>query len=164
MKYIKTLEVKSPNRGTSKSAGIDFFIPENTYEFSQAFIDKNPNVKIDDIGITVAPHQRVNIPSGIRANVPEGFALIAYNKSGVSLKYGLDIGASVVDEDYQGVIHLSLVNTSEEAIHIEYGQKIIQFILLPVFYDILEEVENESECFTETTERGYGAFGSTGTK
>ena len=65
MKYIKTLEVKSPNRGTSKSAGIDFFIPENTYEFSQAFIDKNPNVKIDDTGITIAPHQRVNIPSGI---------------------------------------------------------------------------------------------------
>lgn len=164
MKYIKTLEVKSPNRGTSKSAGIDFFIPENTYEFSQAFIDKNPNVKIDDTGITVSPHQRVNIPSGIRANVPEGYALIAYNKSGVSLKYGLDIGASVVDEDYQGVIHLSLVNTSEEDVHIEYGQKIIQFILLPVFYDTLEEVENESECFTEETERGSGAFGSTGTK
>ena len=66
--------------------------------------------------------------------------------------------------EYQGVIHLSLVNTSEEDVHIEYGQKIIQFILLPVFYDTLEEVENESKCFTETTERGSGAFGSTGTK
>lgn len=164
MKFIKTLEVKSPNRGTAKSAGIDFFIPENTFEFSQAFIEKNPNVQIDDSGITLKPHQRINIPSGIRANVPEGFALIAFNKSGVSLKYGLDTGACVVDEDYQGVIHLSLVNTSETDVHVDYGQKIIQFILIPVFYDTLEEVKNESECFTNTTERGSGAFGSTGTK
>lgn len=164
MKYIKTLEVKSPNRGTTKSAGIDFFVPEHTFEFVEAFISKNSRANIDINGIDIEPHGRVNIPSGIKANVPEGFALIAYNKSGVSLKYGLDTGACVVDEDYQGVIHLSLVNTTDEVVHIDYGQKIIQFILIPVFYDTLEEVENESECFTETTERGSGAFGSTGTK
>lgn len=160
MKILKTLNVKTPARGTSVAAGLDFFVPENTEEFVQAFKEKNPNIQIDENGITMGPHERVNIPSGIKAQVPNGHALIAYNKSGVSLKYGLDVGAAVVDEDYQGVIHLSLVNTSEDIVKINYGQKIIQFLLIPVFYDTVEEV---TELFTEASERGEGGFGSTGT-
>lgn len=160
MKILKTLNVKTPARGTSVAAGLDFFVPENTEEFVQAFKEKNPNIQIDENGITMGPHERVNIPSGIKAQVPNGHALIAYNKSGVSLKYGLDVGATVVDEDYQGVIHLSLVNTSEDIVKINYGQKIIQFLLIPVFYDTVEEV---TELFTKASERGEGGFGSTGT-
>lgn len=164
MKILKTLEVKTPGRGTSVAAGIDFFVPEDTEEFRKAFEEKNPKVIIGKGGIYLEPHARVNIPSGIKANVPKGYALIAFNKSGVSLKYGLDVGATVVDEDYQGVIHLSLVNTSEEVVRIEYGQKIVQFLLLPMNYENVELVENENLLFDEITERGEGGFGSTGTK
>ena len=119
---------------------------------------------MNDGGITLNPHQRVNIPSGIKANVPKGYALIAFNKSGVSLKYGLDVGATVVDEDYQGVIHLSLTNTSMNSVHIDFGQKIVQFILIPMFYDKVELIENEDDLFDTESERGEGGFGSTGTK
>ena len=164
MKILKTLDVKTPIRGTSVAAGIDFFVPENTEEFIKLFKEKNPTIQINEEGIILGPHERVNIPSGIKVEVPTGYALIAYNKSGVSLKYGLDIGASVVDEDYQGVIHLSLVNTSEDIVKIEYGQKIIQFILIPVFYDTIEEVKTEEELFTRDSIRKDGAFGSTGNK
>ena len=162
MKFYKTLEVKSPTRGTEVAAGIDFFIPENTEAFVEAFKQKNPDIQIDSTGIVLGPHERVNIPSGIKAEVPHGYALIAFNKSGVSLKYGLDVGASVVDEDYQGVIHLSLVNTSENIIPLSYGQKIIQFVLLPVNYELPEEVKTEEELFTRDSDRGAGGFGSTG--
>lgn len=164
MKFLKTLAVKSPTRGTPVAAGIDFYVPDNTQKFRDAFIEKNPNIEIRDNCIVVGPHERVNIPSGIKVEVPDGYALIAYNKSGVSLKYGLDVGATVVDQDYTGVIHLSLVNTSEDIVKIEYGQKIIQFVLIPVLYDMPEEVETEAELFTRESERGSGAFGSTGEK
>ena len=163
MRICRVRDVKVPNRGTDRSAGIDFFIPENSEDFVNAFMEKNKDNTINSDGIFIESGQRVNIPSGIKANVPEGYALIAYNKSGVSLKYGLDIGASVVDEDYQGEIHLSLVNTSNKQVHITYGQKIVQFILLPVFYDSIEEV-SEEDCFDFETQRGSGAFGSTGVK
>ena len=163
MRICRVRDVKVPNRGTDRSAGIDFFIPENSEDFVNAFMEKNKDITITSDGIFIESGQRVNIPSGIKANVPEGYALIAYNKSGVSLKYGLDIGASVVDEDYQGEIHLSLVNTSNKQVHITYGQKIVQFILLPVFYDSIEEV-SEEDCFDFETQRGSGAFGSTGVK
>ena len=164
MKILKTLKVKTPNRGTEVAAGLDFFVPELTDEFVSAFKDKNSEVYIDSDGIYLNPHERVNIPSGIKLEVPHGYALIAYNKSGVSLKYGLDVGATVVDEDYQGVVHLSLVNTSEEPVKIQYGQKIIQFLLIPVLYDTVEEVSTEEELFTKESSRGEGGFGSTGTK
>lgn len=39
--------------------------------------------------------------------------------------------------------------------------KIAQFILVPVLYEDIEEV-SESNLFKEISERGSGAFGSTG--
>ena len=164
MKFLKLYDVKSPTRGTSVAAGIDFFVPENTEEFIKAFKEKNPTVEITEEGITLKAHERVNIPSGVKAEVPDGYALIAFNKSGVSLKYGLDVGATVVDQDYEGCIHLSLINTSNETVKIGYGQKIIQFVLIPMNYEMPEEVFTEEELFTRNSERGDGAFGSTGEK
>lgn len=164
IKFMKVMDVKSPARGTSVAAGLDFFVPEWSPEFVSAFKEKNANIQINADGIILGPHERVNIPSGIKMEVPHGYALIAYNKSGVSLKYGLDIGASVVDEDYKGVIHLSLVNTTNDLVKIDFGQKIIQFVLIPVLYEQPEEVKTEEELFTRESERGEGGFGSTGVK
>lgn len=164
IKFLKVMDVKSPARGTSVAAGCDFFVPNDTQEFRDAFYAKNPNIALNNDGITLNPHERVNIPSGLKVEIPHGYALIAYNKSGVSLKYGLDVGATVVDEDYKGVVHLSLVNTSNEKVRIEFGQKIIQFVLIPVLYADVVEVNSEEELFTRDSERGEGGFGSTGTK
>ena len=96
MKISKTRKVKTPTRGTDGSAGIDFYVPDN-YPANLCTVD---------------PGERLFIPSGIRADVPDGHALVAFNKSGVALKKGLDVGACVVDSDYQGEIHLHLFNIS----------------------------------------------------
>ena len=147
MKITKIRDVKTPIRGTEGSAGIDFFVPE---DFPKDLC-------------TIQPNERFFIPSGIKANVPDGFALIAFNKSGVALKKGLLVGASVVDSDYQGEIHLHLVNTSYKAVTIEPGEKLTQFLLIPVDHCEITVVE-EDELFTEETTRGSGGFGSTGVK
>ena len=147
MKITKIRNVKTPIRGTEGSAGIDFFVPE---DFPKDLC-------------TIQPNERFFIPSGIKANVPDGFALIAFNKSGVALKKGLLVGASVVDSDYQGEIHLHLVNTSYKAVTIEPGEKLTQFLLIPVDHRDVTVVE-EDELFTEETTRGSGGFGSTGVK
>ena len=41
IKFIKTRDVKSPNRANQNDAGIDFFIPSATPEFINDFIKKN---------------------------------------------------------------------------------------------------------------------------
>jgi len=141
MKVQKIRNVKTPNRGTQVSAGIDFYVPE------------------DFETIQLNPGQSVLIPSGIKAQVPRGYALIAFNKSGVSVKQGLSVGACVVDEDYEGEIHLHMINTSDKEQVVATGQKLVQFVLVPVSYFDVEEV---NELPNRNTERGSGGFGSTG--
>jgi len=161
MKYTKIRKVKSLARGTSQSAGIDFFIPDE-------WNDGQP--------YHIPPGGRVLIPSGIKVNVPTGYALIAFNKSGVASKTGLIVGACVVDEDYQGEVHLNMINTNQSSevfsdsgayaknsgwITINPGDKLTQFILVPVNYANPIEVDLEN-LYEETSERGEGGFGSTG--
>jgi dUTP pyrophosphatase len=141
MKVQKLRDVKTPNRGTSVSAGIDFYVPED-FETQ-----------------VLKPGQSVLIPSGIKAQVPRGYALIAFNKSGVATKQGLSVGACVVDEDYEGEIHLHMINTSDKDQTVATGQKLVQFVLMPVSYIDVEEV---AELPNRNTERGSGGFGSTG--
>jgi dUTP pyrophosphatase len=141
MKIQKLRNVKTPNRGTVASAGIDFYVPE---DFETA---------------TLKPGQSVLIPSGIKVQVPRGYALIAFNKSGVAVKQGLSVGACCVDEDYEGEVHLHMINTSDKDQVVATGQKLVQFVLIPVAYFDVEEV---SEIQSRNTERGVGGFGSTG--
>jgi len=143
MKFSKVRDVKSPARGTPLSAGIDFFVPNDFQE------------------MTLLPNQRSLIPSGIKVSLPGGYALIAFNKSGVASKTGMIVGACVVDEDYQGEIHLNMINTSDVGQLIRPGDKLTQFILVPVNYVNPEEV-NPEDLYREVTERGEGGFGSTG--
>ena len=160
MKVAKVRDVKTPERGTDKSAGIDFFVPND-------FIEK-----------VLLPQCDMLIPSGIKAQVPEGFMLMAAEKSGVvtskqaAVEAGrtpkptayttiVILGAKIVDEDYQGEIHIHLINAGNEYVTIKPGTKIAQFILVPVSYENIEIVP-EDQLFSEVSERGDGGFGSTG--
>ncbi len=145
MKLSRVRDVKLPTRGTNGSAGIDFYVP-NDYPESLC---------------EVQPGERFCIPSGIRANVPDGYALVAFNKSGISLKKDLIVGACVVDSDYQGEIHVHLMNVGKFTAKINPGMKVIQFLLLPVDHCEIEEV-NDNILFEKSTTRGSGGFGSTG--
>jgi dUTP pyrophosphatase len=145
MRIAKVRDVITPTRGTTGSAGIDFYVPSDYPE----------NL------CTIKPGERFFIPSGIKANVPDGFALIAMNKSGIALKKSLMVGACVVDSDYQGEIHLHLINTGTNTVTIEPGDKLIQFLLVPVNHCEIDAVSIDS-LFDEETTRGSGGFGSTG--
>ena len=88
-------------------------------------------------------------------------ALIAFNKSGIASKYAVIIGASVCDEDYQGEIHINVINVGPHKLPLEAGMKLTQFLLLDVDYQGIEVVPDD-ELFTSETIRGDGGFGSTG--
>lgn len=142
MKIQLTRDVKPPSRGTSLSAGLDFYVPN------------------DFKSITLQSGQAALIPSGVKAHVPKDRALVAFNKSGVATKLGLVVGACVVDEDYEGEIHLHVINSTNGDVTVNPGMKLVQFILLPVDYTVPEVVD---ELLPRNTERGAGGFGSTGT-
>lgn len=159
MKIAKVRDVKTPERGTEKSAGIDFFVPN---DFKECMLP---------------PQRDMLIPSGIKASLPKNCMLMAADKSGVVTSrhavervgrtpkpsaYGsvVVIGAKIVDEDYQGEIHIHLINVGNEYVLIKPGTKIAQFIIVPVKYEEIEEVP-EDELFAVESDRGEGGFGST---
>jgi dUTPase len=164
-------EVKAPIRDNG-NAGVDFFIPNYSEAFVEAFKAKNAErnanlIKLDNEWvIRIESHGRVNIPSGIRSYISPNVALEAQNKSGIATKHGLVYGASVVDANYQGIIHISLINTTDEPVFLPLGMKAVQF--LPRLIDIspIEVYNNVSleEFYKdfEFSNRGEGAFGSTG--
>jgi len=143
--FSKMRIVISQNRVTQFSAGFDVYVPE---DFAQRY---------------VMPNESVLIPSGIKVDVPQGHALIAFNKSGVAVKKSMVMGACVVDEDYQGEVHLHLINVGHEGVMVSPGDKLAQFLLLPVNYAEPREVPLDS-LYDEETQRGEGAFGSTGVR
>lgn len=146
LRISKIRDVKTPSRGTDKSAGLDFYIPNDFFHGGS---------------ISLLPNQSAIIPSGIKAKIPEGFALVMFNKSGVALNQSLQVGACVIDEDYQGEIHLHVTNTGLGKQTISNGQKLVQGLLIPTLYLGVEIVDEDDLFETETT-RSSGAFGSTG--
>jgi dUTP pyrophosphatase len=143
MMFTKVRDVKSPARGTEQSAGLDFFIPNDTAEF------------------TLLPGGSVNIPSGIKVMIPYAFAGIFFNKSGVGSK-GVIVGACVVDSDYRGEVHLNVHNVSTKEVTFKPGQKLVQMLLMPVSMVAPLEIDNLNYDSFAPTQRGEGGFGSTG--
>lgn len=132
--------VKTPTRGTGLSAGLDFYIPED-FEAKQ-----------------IRPGESINIPSGIKAQIPRGRALIMFNKSGVATKRQLQVGDCVVDEDYQGEIHLHVMNVGKEVVILKPGMKLVQGLVVPALYVGVEVLESGDELFPQPTkEEGFGS-------
>ena len=165
-------DVKKPEREFG-NAGIDFFIPKLSETFERAFEEKNlsENAFIctnenGEVVIRIMPHGRANIPSGIRSRICVNVALEAHNKSGIATKLGLVFGASTVDASYQGIIHISLINTTNKSVDLPLGMKVVQFIPRIIDISEIEVYDNMTleEFYKdfEHTNRGEGAFGSTG--
>jgi dUTP pyrophosphatase len=164
IKFLKVRDVKSPERGHEHDAGIDFYVPEFTEDFLKDLIEKNPYLIINYEKIVLEPGERALIPSGIHCQMEYlGRALIAANKSGVATKTGLIFGAQVVDYEYQGEIHLSVINTTQGIVEIMPGMKILQFIEMPIYTSEIRITTDmdPSDFYEKETTRGDGGFGST---
>lgn len=170
-KFLKIRNVPSPSRGTSFSAGIDFYVPYGLTANEMAA--KQPvkgQIQILANEVTgeikkyiIHPGKRILIPSGIKAKMPKGYCGIFFNKSGVASRAGVIVGSCVVDSDYQGEIHLSIMNVSDEPLNLLPGTKLTQMLIVPESICDVEEVNSLEDLYDEETVRGEGGFGSTGT-
>lgn len=106
----------------------------------------------------ISPMEQKWISTGLFVEIPQGFAGIVKEKSGLAGK-GLMLGAGVIDSNYRGEVKVLARNFSRGAMKIEKDQKIAQFLFIRVEIPEIKEVEKLSD-----TERGSGGFGSTGLK
>lgn len=111
--------------------------------------------------VTIEPGTTYMIPTGIAAEIPEGYAGLVYARSGLASKKGLAPAnkVGVVDPDYRGEFFVALYNHSSTAAQVEPGERIAQLVITPFLkaeYRVVEELSD--------TVRGAGGFGSTGCK
>ena len=134
-------EIPLPSYATAGSAGMDL----------RACVDEP---------VTVAPGQRVAVPTGFAIALPDpGWVALIYARSGLAIKHGLAPAncVGVVDSDYRGEIVVALQNYAGEAYTIQPGERVAQMVIAPVTQARINVVEELDE-----TARGAGGFGSTG--
>lgn len=107
--------------------------------------------------VVLTPGQRISCKTGIAIKIPEGYAGLIWDKSGPSHKFGIKTLGGVFDSNYTGEYLIGLINLSQENFEIRKGQKIAQVLFQKIEIPEIEEVDG-----LEKTNRGDGAFGSTG--
>lgn len=164
MLFTKTRDVTSPIRAHDTDAGIDFFVPNVSEEFFVDVQEKNDTKHLgynkDTSEIFIPSSGSILIPTGIKVKVPDGLALVAFNKSGVASNKQLIAGACVVDIGYTGEVHINVINTSSQPVTITCGEKLMQFVLLQVDFSNPQEITNEEYNKQTGSDRGEGGFGS----
>lgn len=110
--------------------------------------------------ILIAPQQIELIPTAIHIALPPDMEAQIRPRSGLAVKYGLTIvnAPGTIDADYRGEIKIGLINLGSEPVQITRGMRIAQMIIAPVM-----QAEFVLTDTLDTTHRGAGGFGSTGT-
>ena len=135
-KYLD--DIPMPKRATKGSAGYDICTP---------------------FDIDLLPNEEINIPTGLKCKIDNGWALFALPKSGLGFKYFVRLANTIglIDEDYynnennEGHMWVKIRNEGSKLLHIDAHKGICQMVFLPygVTYD------DEAEGIRE------GGFGST---
>jgi len=131
-----------PEVGTPGSAGVDL------------------RACLDD-PVTLAPGETILIGTGIAIHLEDpGFCAMILPRSGLGHR-GLVLGnlIGLIDSDYQGELKISTWNRGQEPQTIEPGDRIAQMVITPVIQPTFIEVDD-----FESSSRGEGGFGHTGTR
>lgn len=113
-----------------------------------------------DNSLTIESGDTFLVPTGLAMEIPEGYAGLIYARSGLASKKGLAPAnkVGVIDSDYRGEVMVALHNHSKVPALIEPGDRIAQLIIAPYIAAIFNTIDE-----LDSTERGTGGFGSTGT-
>src|SRR5699024_1832146 len=134
-------EFEMPARATNGSAGVDL----------RAMVEAP---------LTLAPGDCELLPTGLAVYIADpNLAGIILPRSGLGHKKGIVLGnlVGLIDSDYQGALMVSCWNRGGEPFTINPGERIAQFVLVPVVAPQFEVVDE-----FVASKRGVGGFGSTG--
>ena len=112
-------DIRLPRRATSGSAGYDFFTP---------------------VAVNLKPGETLKIPTGVRAQMEEGWVLQIFPRSSLGFKFRLQLNNTVgiIDSDYfysdnQGHMFVKMTNDTNEGrtVELSAGTGFAQGIFLP---------------------------------
>lgn len=110
--------------------------------------------------LRLAPGAYDLVPTGLSLAIPRGYEGQVRPRSGLAARHGVTVlnSPGTIDADYRGEVKVILINHGSEPFTVERGDRIAQLVLAQVAQLPLETVES-----LDSTERGAGGFGHTGT-
>lgn len=130
-----------PTYATSGSAGIDL----------RACLDE---------AVVLQPNQTILVKTGMAVYIADPrYAGLILPRSGLGHKHGIVLGnlVGLIDSDYQGELMVSVWNRGQQPFTLEPGERMAQYVLVPVL-----QAEFELVSDFDQSARGTGGFGHTG--
>ena len=112
------------------------------------------------IDFTVAPFQRLLVPTGIRIALPQGYVALVHPRSGLAIKKGITLinTPGTIDAGYRGEIKVPLVNLDpDKTWEFHAGDRIAQLIIQR--YVEARFIPAEKLPGSDRAERGFGSTG-----
>lgn len=109
--------------------------------------------------VTVPPHGRALVATGLAIELPLGTEAQVRPRSGMAAKYGITVlnAPGTIDAGYRGEIKVILLNTDAAEFRVEPGMRIAQLVVAPVAQVQVSWTEQLGE-----SDRGTRGFGSSG--
>lgn len=144
-------DVPEPHRTHDDDAGTDLTF----YDLKHG----GENHKLDKV--TIVPGGTAVIGTGVIAAIPPGHVGNLYVRSSLGVKKQITLanGTGIIDTGYRGEIMAVLQNNSPRLQTIKRGERIVQLVVTPAN---TTQWQYNPEHVAEPTERGTGAYGSTG--
>lgn len=110
--------------------------------------------------VEIPPHSTAMIPTGFAAEVPDGYYMALYARSGIASKRSLaPINAvGLIDAGYRDEVMVPLHNHSNVTQYVRHGERIAQMMICP----IIETNIVQCDDLRSDNDR-QGGFGSSGT-
>lgn len=115
---------------------------------------------VTTVDVTLAPGERVVVPTGIAIALPAGFVGLVHPRSGLAAAAGVSIvnAPGTVDAGYRGEVKVVLVNLDTSTpVTVHRGDRIAQLVVQRVDTARFVEVDR-----LPGSDRGEGGYGSTG--
>ena len=129
-------KAQTPSRATLSDAGYDLYSSESG---------------------SIPSNSRLIVKTGISIAIPPGYYGRVAPRSGLAVKFGIDVLAGVIDSGYRGEIGVVLQNLSNDSFNFKEGERIAQLILEQC--NSVEWIELDK---LKDSQRSDGGFGSTG--
>lgn len=115
--------------------------------------------------IVLSPGKRTLVHTGLYFELPPFVEMQLRPRSGLALKYGIDVSNSpaTIDFGYRNEVGVILENRGNYDFIIHNGDRIAQAVLCPVYNSPLVDLEQTDEVSTDT-DRALGGFGHSGIK
>ena len=129
-------KAQTPSRANLSDAGYDLYSSESG---------------------SIPPNSRSIVKTGISIAIPPGYYGRVAPRSGLAVKFGIDVLAGVIDSGYRGEVGVVLQNLSNDSFNFKEGERIAQLILEQC--NSVEWIELDE---LKDSQRSDGGFGSTG--